>query len=149
MRMGIGGLRLRVGLSVTGLVGLAMAVGALVLVERLEPKLTVAGAERRIELYYETRFARQHLAELEAQGRRLPDLPTARLWQAELNRIRGLRFSGTEVKRPWIDRLSDLPNHLVRTRIRDGSGEEAWHYFWISATHFDRELPTWVWYVLP
>ncbi|MEJ2079159.1 MAG: hypothetical protein P8020_09015 [Acidobacteriota bacterium] len=140
----------RIGLSVslTGLFLFAAVFSAFVLTDGLGSEITPAQAERRILLYYRTQISHRHQAELQARGLRIPGPDLARRWGAELRQVRSFRFSNTEVKRPWIDLLSDLPNHLVRTRLLDTTGRERLCCFWISAYRFDRELPTWSWYLL-
>lgn len=142
---GRAGIRL---IGLVGLVGMSALVLMLVILDHLRPEIGPEQAEKRIRSYYRAQIAGRHLHELQAHRLRFPDVDMARRWQADLSRVRLLVFSSTRVKRPWIDLLSDLPNHLARTRIRDAMGREQVRCFWISAYRFDRELPAWVWYLL-
>ncbi len=140
--------RAGVAVSLTGLTGLATIILAFTLPDYLLSGMTPAAAEQRIRQYYQQELSRQQLAELNRSHRSMPDLATARAWKADRTRVGQLVFDKTEVKRPWIDVLSDLPNYLARTSVRSTLGDEKTRCFWLDAERFDREVPTWLWYVL-
>lgn len=140
--------RRRLVVAVSGLGAVFALLLALTLLDRLEGELGPKQAEQRIRQFYRGRVSYRHLDALKSSGLRVPDPQTASLWEKELSEIDRMQFFDVELKRPWIDLLSDLPNHLVRAKFRDQSGRMQLHCFWLSAYRFDRELPTWCWYVL-
>jgi len=134
--------------SLSGVAVLVAIIVAFTMSDRLVPELTPAAAELRIRQYYDWELSRQQLEALRQSGRRLPDPVVARTWDADRVRVAGMKFDGTEVKRPWLDLLSDLPHYLARTTVRTAEGVQARRCFWIDAERFDREVPNWLWYVL-
>lgn len=113
-----------------GLAGVVALAGLFAFFQAIAGSLTPQEAETRIREYLRWRLNQRFLAELDQVGRKVPDLPMAKRWKEESDRLASLEFLDVSVKRSFpAPPLRRRTIFNVRAVLRDADNREQTRYF--------------------
>ncbi|MBI3735354.1 hypothetical protein HY256_02450 [Candidatus Sumerlaeota bacterium] len=119
--------------------GLARVIG---------PRLDGANAEAKIRHFYNWRIHQEHMADLQASGKRVPDRETAIRWDAEVKQAADFEIVSLETARAFGSWFSLFrTNYVAKAVIRRSDGPEETRYIYLHHLGLDRECSR-VWWLL-